>query len=95
MQSYKSNGSFLRIIVVSCSICLVVIQWLNKQLNTTQAQQGSPGLLGAKQNPSPIGISPTYPTARNFAFPPSSATTLANQVIVEAHFDLINTTNSY
>ncbi|XP_077500296.1 spindle assembly abnormal protein 6 homolog isoform X1 [Amblyomma americanum] len=50
-----------------------VIQWLNKQLNTYQLQQdkrNSPvGLSSSKQLTSPIGSSPTYPTARNFAFP--------------------------
>uniref|UniRef100_L7LVK4 Putative tropomyosin n=1 Tax=Rhipicephalus pulchellus TaxID=72859 RepID=L7LVK4_RHIPC len=55
-----------------------VIQWLNKQLNSYQLQQdkrGSPaGLSSSKQFTSPVGQSPTYPTARNFAFPGAGAT---------------------
>ncbi|KAL1431557.1 hypothetical protein MTO96_014074 [Rhipicephalus appendiculatus] len=56
-----------------------VIQWLNKQLNSYQLQQdkrGSPaGLSSSKQFTSPVGQSPTYPTARNFAFPGTGGTT--------------------
>ncbi|XP_064479556.1 spindle assembly abnormal protein 6 homolog [Ornithodoros turicata] len=61
-----------------------VIQWLNKQLNVYQVQQGNKGspntLAATKPNPSPLGQSPTYGgMARNFAFPPSAAL-LNNQV---------------
>nr|XP_037288975.1 spindle assembly abnormal protein 6 homolog [Rhipicephalus microplus] len=57
-----------------------VIQWLNKQLNSYQLQQdkrGSPaGVSSSKQFTSPAAQqSPTYPTARNFAFPGTGGTT--------------------
>ncbi|XP_037556502.1 spindle assembly abnormal protein 6 homolog isoform X2 [Dermacentor silvarum] len=60
-----------------------VIQWLNKQLNSCQLQQdkrGSPaGLSSSKQFTSPINQSPTYPTARNFAFPGTGGTAAPSQ----------------
>lgn len=60
-----------------------VIQWLNKQLNSYQLQQdkrGSPaGLSSSKQFTSPVGQSPTYPTARNFAFPGTGGVTAPSQ----------------
>lgn len=58
-----------------------VIQWLNKQLNAQQGARVSPtAAAAAKQNPNPLGPSPTYMgTARNFAFPPGAAL-LSNQV---------------
>lgn len=56
-----------------------VIQWLNKQLNSYQLQQdkrGSPvGLSSSKQLTSPVNQTPTYPTARNFAFPGTGGAT--------------------
>ncbi|KAL3194910.1 hypothetical protein MRX96_045822 [Rhipicephalus microplus] len=61
-----------------------VIQWLNKQLNSYQLQQdkrGSPaGVSSSKQFTSPAAQqSPTYPTARNFAFPGTGGTTAPSQ----------------